>query len=115
MDPELIKLVQQTVNEGITSASWFIILISLIAAALGAFGGSYLKKRAEDIAIKQNFEEFLRQLKIQTKATEEIRGEISKRITSATEKLRTELSKELEHVKSELSVWTGFRNDVLKD
>jgi hypothetical protein len=104
MDPELIKLIQQAVRDGLALGSWIFILLGLIAAGAGAFLGSYLKTKGEHLATKEDFNELLQQLKAQTKATEEIKGEISERVASATERL-----------KSELSVWAGFRNDVLKD
>jgi hypothetical protein len=73
MDPETLRLLQKAVSDGILSASWIMVLTAVISAGVGAFLGSYLKKKGEDVAIRENFQEVLRQLKAQTEATEEIK------------------------------------------
>ncbi|HEU0050104.1 MAG TPA: hypothetical protein VFQ43_21115 [Nitrososphaera sp.] len=77
MDSESVKLVEQAVADGLASEKWLMLLISLVAAGIGAFFGSYLNKLGEYRAATEHFDELLRQLKIQTKATEEIKGEIA--------------------------------------
>jgi hypothetical protein len=78
MDTEMIKAaIQEAIREGFTPASWIAILVGLFLAPLGAFAGSYFKTRAEQRAAKENFNEVLRQIKGQTKATEGIKAELS--------------------------------------
>lgn len=78
MDPELVKLIERTVHEGITSATWTILLVAVVSAGVGAFLGSYLKTKAEHLATKEDFDELLTQMKEQTKATETIKGDVQR-------------------------------------
>ncbi len=73
MDAETLKLLQKAIHEGITSASWALLIVAVVAAGLGAFFGSYLKRKGEDTAIRENFTEVLKQLKAQTEVTETIK------------------------------------------
>jgi hypothetical protein len=77
MDSESVKLVEQAVADGLASAKWLMPVISLVAAGIGAFCGSFLKKWGEDIAANKNFNELLKQQKVLMKATEEIKGKIA--------------------------------------
>lgn len=89
MDSEQYKLIQQAIREGLASSTWLMIITSFIAAGLGSFMGSYLKKQGENLAIRQSFEENLKQLERQTQATENIRSNITERI----ENLKASLQK----------------------
>jgi hypothetical protein len=104
MDPELVKLIQQAVRDGLTSSAWIVMVTGIIAAGLGAFVGAYLKGKAEHLATKEDFGELLRQMEVQTSATEQIKADVAEKLNTSTERL-----------KAELSVWADFRNDVLKD
>ena len=48
-------------------------VLTIVAAALGAFGGAHLRKRGENRAIVENFEAIREQLKITTRDTEDIK------------------------------------------
>ena len=104
MDAELAKLVNQAVQDGLTSGSWVVIVIAVIAAGAGAYIGAYLRGKGAHLATKEDFTELMRQIKTQTRATEEIKAEVAEKLAASTERL-----------KAELSVWAGFRNDLLKD
>ncbi len=88
MDPDLIKLIQRAVRDGLTSASWIVTLVGLSAAAAGAFLGSYFKRKGEHLATREDFDELLRQIKAQTKATEEIKGEIQRDLNAFSDVLK---------------------------
>jgi hypothetical protein len=104
MDPEQYKLIQEAVSKGFASAQWLLILMSLIAAGGGSFLGSYLKKKAENLATKEDFEQFLAQLKKQTEATEKIKGEVTEQTASSIERLRAKLAEPLESFKNQLQL-----------
>lgn len=110
MDTELIKVVQQAVRDGPTSASWIVILISLISAGLGAFLGSYLKRKGEHLATRDDFDELLLQIKAQTKVTEEIKQELSGKLWIAQK--QWELKREI--YKSVLEVIDETRSAMKK-
>jgi hypothetical protein len=62
------------------SLGWLAILAICVAIAVPSvrtFVGAYLKTRGETYATKQDFEELLRQLRIQTEATEDIKQRLS--------------------------------------
>jgi len=69
VDAETLKLLQQAVREGAASASWLMLAAALLGAGLGAFFGPYLKRKGEDRALKENFDESLKRLEAQTTAT----------------------------------------------
>lgn len=75
MDAETLKVLQRAIAEGVISAAWPFFIVAVLSAGLGAFLGSYLKKKGEDAATRENFEELLKQLTAQTKATEQIKQE----------------------------------------
>ena len=59
MDPELYKLIQQAVSDGITSTQIMSGVIALFAAGLGAWIGSYFSKRGEFAAFKKDIDDRL--------------------------------------------------------
>jgi hypothetical protein len=70
MDTELLKLFQEAVEKGLTTRIVLILSIGVLIAGAAAFYGSYFKKKAEQRAITENFENVLEQIKDQKKATE---------------------------------------------
>lgn len=104
MDPELLKLIHQAVQDGLRSVSWIVVATGVIAAGAGALMGSYLKSKGAHLATKEDFDELMKQVKAQTEITEKIKAEVAEKLAASTERLKTELS-----------VWAGFRNDVLRD
>lgn len=107
MTPELLKLIQQAVENGIAAASWIVLVIAVFGAALGAGFGSYLKRKGENYATKEDFVELLRQVQETTKATEAARLPFLKDLASFTESLRATLTTELEAHKATLQLASG--------
>lgn len=87
MDPELLKLLQQAIRDGISAASWMVMVLTLAAAGIGAFLGAYLKKRGENLATKEDFGDLLQQIKAQTQATEEIKAEVQRDLNTFSDTL----------------------------
>ena len=87
MDPELLKLIQQAAREGVSAASWAVMLLALASAGIGAFVGAYLKRRGENLATREDFDDLLQQIKAQTKATEEIKAEVQRDLSSFSDAL----------------------------
>ncbi len=73
MDAKILELIQTSVHEGILSSSWIMLIIAIVSAGVGAFFGAYLKRKGEDVAIRENFSNVLEQLKAQKELTESIR------------------------------------------
>lgn len=94
MDAQVISIVEKAVREGLSSYSWTLLLMTLGGAAIGAFFGSYLKKKGEQRALKEDFDEVLRQVRAQAKTTEEIKGDVAKEL--AHFRLRLERRSEFE-------------------
>lgn len=55
------------------------VLVSSIAAAIGAFAGAYLRKSGENLAAKENFAAIREQLKTTTRDTEAIKLQLTGR------------------------------------
>jgi hypothetical protein len=87
MDPELVKLVQQASDDQMSVRVWITALAGLLCAGLGAFLGAYLKKKADNLATAEDFRGLLEQVKLQTKATEEIRTEMQRELGSFGDRL----------------------------
>ena len=87
MDPELLKFIAGAVHSGLVSASWIVLVVSLIAAGGGAFLGAYLKSKGEHLATKEDFDDLLQQIKVQTKATEEIKADVQRDLNAFSDVL----------------------------
>ena len=87
MDEQVIKLIEKAVREGFVSYSWWMLLIILIGAGAGAYIGSYLSKKGEQRALKEDFNEVLRQVRAQAKTTEKIKGDVAKELAQFTQRL----------------------------
>lgn len=79
MTPEQMREFAGLVVQEMGLAGWAWALLVVVGAAIGAFGGAYLKKRAENLATKTDFEEIKRQLKETTEAAEEVKRSINDR------------------------------------
>lgn len=97
MNPqELKKLAEEIANQGITLgvAEYLIIFgLFIIGGLFGVYVSSYLKKKGEHLATKEDFDKLLDQLKKQTKETEKIKDELKK--TSWLEQRRWDLKQKL--------------------
>ena len=82
MDPEKLKaLIEEAISNSDPFAWWFFILLILLSA-IGAFLGSYFRKKAENAATKEDIEN----------------------ITDKIEKVRSQYSEQLETVKASLQL-----------
>ncbi len=62
MDSDQMKvIVEEAVNSAMHFDWWLYILILLISA-IGAFLGTYLKKKAENVATKEDIEEITKKI-----------------------------------------------------
>lgn len=69
---ELPVLLAQLRIDGILGA-----ILVVVASAAGAFGGAYLRRRAENLAMRENFSAIRKQLRTTTRDTEEIKQQLS--------------------------------------
>lgn len=106
MDAELTKLIRDALSDNLTHVQWLVAAIGLVLIGLGVFIVSYLKKRADLLATREQSSELLRQLVEQTRATETIKTELARETARATEELKSRLALELESVRAEF-VATG--------
>lgn len=58
---------------------WIIAIFSIIGAAIGSYGSSYLRTRGENKAVEENFKAIRQQLSTTTRDTEEIKQQLSTR------------------------------------
>jgi hypothetical protein len=100
MDAESLQLLKAVLVEGITSASWRVLLLAIVGAGLGAFLGAYLKRKGEDRALRENFSGVLNQMKQQTEITEQIKSEFATRLESMKAERAETLVKITEQIKS---------------
>jgi len=78
---EIELLIRRVLNEGVRLQSLvYVVLvgISALGGLVGSFLTAYAKKRGENLATKADFDELLRQLRLQTAETEKIKSEIAK-------------------------------------
>lgn len=87
MDPQLLSIIEKAVRDGLLSYSGQLLLIVLLGAGAGAFLGSYLKKKGEQQALKEDFDHLLQQVRLQTEATERIKFEVAKDLTQFTQRM----------------------------
>ncbi|ASM51843.1 hypothetical protein PESP_b0253 [Pseudoalteromonas espejiana DSM 9414] len=72
----LQDLAKEIVENGVSLSAIhyvYITLVALVSAALGAYFGSYLKKRGEEQALKDSFDDVIDRLERTTRLTEEIK------------------------------------------
>jgi hypothetical protein len=77
---ELELLLRKILGEGVQihPVSYLALVItSVIAGAIGAFLGAYLKRRGENLATKADFDSLMGQLREQTREVEAIKSEIA--------------------------------------
>ncbi len=78
MTPEEIEsIIQRAIRDGL-QFPWWLYILAVIAPFVGAFFGAYFKKKAENLATKEDFESLLVQLKKTTAETEGIKVELAK-------------------------------------
>lgn len=79
MSPEEVRaVVEATTREGLQFPWWSYLLAFLLSMA-GAYFGSYIKRKAEDRATQENFDNLREQLRKTTQDTEEIKITLSRK------------------------------------
>ena len=82
MDPkQLQELITQAVAES-SKIEWWAYLIIFLIALIGSYIGAYLKKKGENLASKEDFNNLLEQVRRTSEATEKIKNEFY--LTKAT-------------------------------
>jgi hypothetical protein len=97
METELFKAILD-----IHKLQWFTVVLLMVAVMVSVTAASlasYAKRKGENLATKEDFEELLRQVKLTAQATEEIKAQLSQRV-------QVGLS-ELEYRKAQLSQFYG--------
>jgi hypothetical protein len=56
---QLLGVVREAVAQGVGSYLWLLVILSICAAGLGAFLGTFLKKKAEIAALNEHFNPLL--------------------------------------------------------
>lgn len=80
MSPEEIRVtVEAAVREGLYFP-WWSYMLAFLLSMVGAYYGSYIKRKAEDRATQENFDKLREQLRITTQDTEEIKITLSRNI-----------------------------------
>lgn len=72
---------------------WWAYLVAFIFAFAGSYFGAYAKRKAENLATKEDFDGLLSQVKKTTETTEKIKADISK--VSWVDQQRWQLKREL--------------------
>lgn len=73
MNYEQIKTIVEEVMNNATIVDWWIYILIIVFSAIGGFLGAYLKKKAENLATKEDIEDI-------TKKIEDIRSEYSNQL-----------------------------------
>ncbi len=87
MTPEEIKVA----IEG--AIPWWAYLVAFIVAFAGSYFGAYAKRKAENLATKEDFDDLLSQVEKTTETTEKIKSDISR--VSWVDQQRWQLKREL--------------------
>lgn len=73
MNYEQIKTIVEEVINNATIVNWWIYVLIIVFSAIGGFLGAYLKKKAENIATKEDIKDI-------TKKIEDIRSQYNKQL-----------------------------------
>jgi len=83
MDPDTIKQLAAEIAQHLPSYPWALlavqILLTVVAAGIGAFLGEYLKARGKNLATKADFDSLHDQLRANTELVETIKVEVNQR------------------------------------
>ena len=74
---EISALIEDAVRKG-TAYAWWVLVLALVCSAAGAFFASYLRRKGEDKAARENFAAIRSQLQTTTQDTEEIKQYLSR-------------------------------------
>ncbi|WP_153130494.1 hypothetical protein [Dechloromonas hortensis] len=93
MSPEQIKSIVETALKDGLAFPWWAYFVAFVIPFVGSYFGSYAKRKAENLATKEDFDELLSQVKKTTEETEKIKTDISR--VSWVDQQRWTLKREL--------------------
>lgn len=93
ISPEQVKTIVDAAIQNGLAFPWRAYLLVIAVAFFGSYLGTYAKRKAENLATKEDFEELLSQVKKTTEETEKIKTEISR--VSWVDQQRWALKREL--------------------
>jgi hypothetical protein len=121
MDPATIQQIAAEVARHLPKYAWKLLLVqvllTLIAAAAGAFFGEYFKTRARNLATKADLESIKAQLSATTQVVETIKSEVGQRDWAQrewTNLRRIKLEELLEKMHESTAVLDRLRNRAIK-
>lgn len=79
MSPEDIRLIIEEIKKENFDFPWWGYLLAFIVSSVGAYFGAYFKRKAEDRAAQENFDNIRTQLIKNTNDTEEIKITLSRK------------------------------------
>ena len=74
---DIRKLLDEYVANGVHLSLWSYLILAVVTLIAG-FSGAYMKKRGENYATKQDFDDILERVKETTKTTEEVKAVINR-------------------------------------
>jgi hypothetical protein len=93
MSADQVKaIIEAATKEGV-AFPWWAYLLAFVVAFAGSYFGAYAKRKAENLATKEDFDALLDQVKKTTKETEQIKMDISR--VSWVDQQRWTLKREL--------------------
>lgn len=78
MDPKVYEAVRQAVAEGFTRNTLLIVAITVVIGVVSGYLLAFVKRKAENLATKTDFESLKAQLEANTKLTETIKQDLTK-------------------------------------
>jgi hypothetical protein len=79
MSPDEMRAIAQLAADG-QQLNWWTYVLILVLTLLGAYVGSYVKRKGADRATTESFNEIREQLRRTTQDTEEIKGTLSRKV-----------------------------------
>jgi hypothetical protein len=83
MEPGLIKKITKQIVQYLPTYSWASlavqVLLTIVAAGLGAFLSEYLKTRGQHLATKADFDSLQAQLRANTELVETVKAEVNQK------------------------------------
>ena len=83
MEPEIIKKIAEQIVQYLPTYSWTFLgvqlLLTIVAAAIGAFLSEYLKTRGKHLATKADFDSLQAQLRANTELVETVKAEVNQK------------------------------------
>ena len=95
MDVKVLESLTALLNHALTTQLVITAVVSVVAAAIGAYAGAFFKKKAERLAVSQDFPIVLAEQIKTTLETERVKSAIASVASASLETLKTDLQKSL--------------------